>query len=277
MVLHMQTSKSKHTVKTLFLIAALFLPFFFCPIAFAQNGTHLGNGQIPSIEILGSRIIEVDAKVGDMVEAVFLVRNNTLDDFIIENIPTDCQCTAPVFPKLIPRNSIDSVRIVFNTSNTPPGSFVKKAYLEIPGDKVIELVIQGNLQVIKAIVKVGSKPILYNPIHIQLHSNTVKFMPVEWIKTQHDFGYIKAPNPAITEFRLANRGSGPIVIKMVEPGCSCTISEYSHGNIGPDEMGIVTASYTTKGAFGYFKKFIKVELEDGRIYNLSITGNVEPE
>ncbi len=271
------SSTSKYPVKTLCLIAGLFLSLFYCPIALAQDGPHLGNAQIPGIEILGTRIIEVDAKVGDMIEAVFLVRNNTLDDFIIKNIPTDCQCTAPVFPKLIPRNSTDSIRIVFNTSNTPPGSFVKKAYLEIPGDNVIDLVIQGNLQVIKAIAKVGSKPILYKPIHIQLNSNTVKFVPVEWLKTQHDFGYIKAPNPAITEFRLANRGSGSIVIKMVEPGCSCTISNYTHGNIGPDEMGIVTASYTTKGAFGYFKKFIKVELEDGRIYNLSITGNVEPE
>jgi hypothetical protein len=88
---------------------------------------------------------------------------------------------------------------------------------------------------------------------------------------------VKAPEPAKTEFKLLNLGPNPIEIKSVEPGCSCTISDYTKGAIGANQTASVTAAFTTKGAFGYFKKFIKVELTDGRVYQLSITGNVEPE
>jgi hypothetical protein len=166
--------------------------------------------------------------------------------------------------------------VVLNTNNVPPGTFVKKAYLETPDDKVIELVLQGNLKVVKPITKPGTRPIIYKPVHIRLHNNESNLPQVQWLKTAHDFGYVKSPEPAKTEFTLRNLGPGAIEIKSVEPGCSCTISDYTKGSIEANQTATVTAAFTTKGAFGYFKKFIKVELTDGRVYQLAITGNVDP-
>jgi hypothetical protein len=228
------------------------------------------------VEVIGSTVVEVNANVGDMVEVVFAVRNNSLDEFYIAQIQTDCHCVSAVYPPQIKHLTTDSVTVVLNTNNVPPGTFTKKAYLETPDNKVIELVLQGNLTVVKPIVKAGQRPIIYKPVHIRLHNTQNTLPQVQWLKTAHDFGYVKSPEPAKTEFELLNIGPGPIEIKSVEPGCSCTISDFTHGPIAANQKASVTAAFTTKGAFGYFKKFIKVELTDGRTYQLSITGNVDP-
>lgn len=249
---------------------ALLLSLFQCATLCAQKPLD------KPVEVLGSTIVEVNANVGDMVEVVFAVRNNSLDDFYIAQIQTDCHCVSAVFPSEIKHLTTDSVTVVLNTNNVPPGTFVKKAYLETPDDKVIELVLQGNLTVVKPITKPGTRPIIYKPVHIRLHNTQNTLPQVQWLKTAHDFGYVKSPEPAKTEFQLLNLGPGPIEIKTVEPGCSCTISDYTKGPIAANQSASVTAAFTTKGAFGYFKKFIKVELVDGRVYQLSITGNVDP-
>lgn len=228
------------------------------------------------VEILGSTVVEVNANVGDMVEVVFSVRNNSLDEFYIAQIQTDCHCVSAVYPPQIKHLTTDSVTVVLNTNNVPPGTFVKKAYLETPDNKVIELVLQGNLTVVKPIVKAGQRPVIYKPVHRRLHNTQNALPQVQWLKTAHDFGYVTPPEPAKTEFTLRNLGPQPIEIKSVEPGCSCTISDYTKGLIAANQTASVTAAFTTKGAFGYFKKFIKVELTDGRVYQLSITGNVDP-
>lgn len=228
------------------------------------------------VEILGSTVVEVHANVGDMVEVVFALRNNSLDDFYIAQIQTDCHCINAVHPEMVKHLTTDSITVVLNTNNVPPGTFVKKAYLETPDNKVVELVLQGNLKVIKPITKAGQKPIIYKPVHVRLHNKQNELPQVQWLKTAHDFGYVKSPEPAKTEFTLRNLGPQPIEIKSVEPGCSCTISDYTKGPIQANQTATVTAAFTTKGAFGYFKKFIKVELTDGRTYQLAITGNVDP-
>lgn len=228
------------------------------------------------VEILGSTVVEVNANVGDMVEVVFALRNNSLDDFYIAQIQTDCHCINAVHPDMVKHLTTDSITVVLNTNNVPPGTFVKKAYLETPDNKVVELVLQGNLKVIKPITKAGQKPIIYTPVHVRLHNKQNELPQVQWLKTAHDFGYVTPPEPAKTEFTLRNLGPQPIEIKSVEPGCSCTISDYTKGPIQANQTATVTAAFTTKGAFGYFKKFIKVELTDGRTYQLAITGNVDP-
>ena len=255
-----------------FLLLNFLLAFVF------SSSTLLGQEKnYKPVEVLGKTVVEVNANLGDMVEVVYLIRNNSLDDFYIAQVQTDCHCVEAVFPKLVPRNTIDSIVVVLNTNNIPPGTFTKKAYLETPDDKVVELIIQGNIKVVRPLVKPGTKPIIYKPGHIRLNNSEGPLSEVQWIKTNHDFGYVKAPEPARTKFRIENLGPKPIEIILVEPGCSCTISEFTKGEILPGEFGEVTAAFTTKGAFGYFKKFIRVDLNDGRTYQLSITGNVTPE
>ena len=130
-----------------FLLVNFLLAFVF------SSSTLLGQEKnYKPVEVLGKTVVEVNANLGDMVEVVYLIRNNSLDDFYIAQVQTDCHCVEAVFPKLVPRNTIDSIVVVLNTNNIPPGTFTKKAYLETPDDKVVELIIQGNIKVVRPIV-----------------------------------------------------------------------------------------------------------------------------
>ena len=148
-----------------------FLVALLCYLMFTLNPLLGQEKNYKPVEVLGKTIVEVNANVGDMVEVVFQIRNNSLDDFHIAQIQTDCHCVEAIFPKLVPRNTIDSIVVVLNTNNIPPGTFNKKAYLETPDDKVIELIIQGNIKVVRPIVKPGTKPIIYKPVHIRLNNS----------------------------------------------------------------------------------------------------------
>ena len=181
--------KTKQPFKR-FLLVNFLLAFVFSSI------TLLGQEKnYKPVEVLGKTVVEVNANLGDMVEVVYLIRNNSLDDFYIAQVQTDCHCVEAVFPKLVPRNTIDSIVVVLNTNNIPPGTFTKKAYLETPDDKVVELIIQGNIKVVRPIVKPGTKPVIYKPVHIRLNNSEGPLSQIQWIKTNHDFGYVNAQNP----------------------------------------------------------------------------------
>lgn len=97
---------------------------------------------------------------------------------------------------------------------------------------------------------------------------------VEWKDTIHDFGDVQIGPELVYTFTFKNKTSKPVTIKSAEPGCSCTVSEFTQGPIKKGGKGTVTAKYNTAGRMGFFKKFIKVTFEDGTVQELIITGNV---
>ena len=130
--------------------------------------------KVIALQILDHDTITVNAVNGDMIEAVFYVKNNWLDDHIMAQLQTDCHCVTPIFPPVLKRNQIDSITLVINTNNIPPGPFLKQGYLESPDDQLIHLVVKGNITVIKPIVKQGQPPIIYKPKHIRVTSKNSK-------------------------------------------------------------------------------------------------------
>lgn len=124
-----------------------------------------------SLTIIGKDTLLINANIGDQIEAVFLVENNWLDDHFIAQVQTDCHCITAIFPEKINRLKTDSITVVLNTQNIPPGPFIKRAYLDTPDDNVIHLVIMGNLTIIRPVYKQGQPPQIYKPKHIRWVSN----------------------------------------------------------------------------------------------------------
>ncbi len=124
-----------------------------------------------SLTIIGKDTLVINANIGDQIEAVFLVENNWLDDHFIAQVQTDCHCITALFPEKINRLKTDSITVLLNTQNIPPGPFIKRAYLETPDDEVIHLVIMGNLKLIRPIIKQGQPPQIYKPKRIEWVSN----------------------------------------------------------------------------------------------------------
>lgn len=99
---------------------------------------------------------------------------------------------------------------------------------------------------------------------------------LKWNETTHQFGDIPAGPEAVTTFTFKNKGKKAVQIMKVEPGCSCTVSDFSPNPVKRGKKGTVTAKYTTLKRPGYFKKFIKVTFTDSSEQELIITGNVVP-
>lgn len=101
-----------------------------------------------------------------------------------------------------------------------------------------------------------------------------KINGILWRFTTWDFGNIPIGPDATKGFVFKNKKKTSVTIKSVEPGCSCTVSDFTPGEIKKNKEGKIIATYRTKDRPGYFKKFIKVTFEDGNVQELVITGNV---
>lgn len=98
-----------------------------------------------------------------------------------------------------------------------------------------------------------------------------------WQDTMHDFGTVKMGPELIHTFTFKNKSPKVVTILSAEPGCSCTVSEFTKDPIAKNGKGSVTAKYGTNNRQGFFKKFIKVTFDDHTYQSLVITGTVVAE
>lgn len=55
----------------------------------------------------------------------------------------------------------------------PPGAFYKRAIVDF-NDGSMELIIEGNISVVRPIIKPGERPIIYKPKQIRVLNSTQK-------------------------------------------------------------------------------------------------------
>ena len=112
-----------------------------------------------------------------------------------------------------------------------------------------------------------------------LNANTSApvYKQLGWNETLHDFEDVPSGPPAKTIFKFINNSSIPVKITNLQPGCSCTTTDFSRNEIQPNDTGFIEASYKTSNTFGYFKKYISVYFNNEKERQvLTITGNVDP-
>lgn len=110
-----------------------------------------------------------------------------------------------------------------------------------------------------------SKPVKPKPVN---HNGIV------WADTIKDFGSVNMGPELTYKFSFTNKTKKIIAIKSAQPGCSCTVSEFTQDPIKKGKKGYVTAKYTTQNHQGFFHKGIKVTFDDGTWQSLIITGTV---
>jgi len=97
---------------------------------------------------------------------------------------------------------------------------------------------------------------------------------VKWNEIEHNFGKFQYGPDAIFVFTFKNTGKKPVLVQSAQPGCSCTVSDFTKTPVGKNKTGKVTAKYVTKDRPGFFKKSITVTFQDGSTQVLLITGDV---
>lgn len=131
-----------------------------------------------SLRVIGNNKINQDCNSGDIIEAVFPIANISMDTIYISQCVPDCVCTHYAYPeKGIPPGEIDTIYLFLMSKNVPPGPFYKRAIVDF-NDGSMELVIEGNINVVRNIVKPGQRPIIYKPKQIRVLNTPKKEVPL---------------------------------------------------------------------------------------------------
>lgn len=121
-----------------------------------------------SLRVIGSNKINQDCNSGDIIEAVFPISNISMDTIFISQCVPDCVCTHYAYPeKGIPPGEIDTIYLFLMSKNVPPGPYYKRAIVDF-NDGSMELIIEGNINVVRNIVKPGQRPVIYKPKQIRV-------------------------------------------------------------------------------------------------------------
>ena len=107
--------------------------------------------------------------------------------------------------------------------------------------------------------------------------DTTNFTLVKWEDSVKNFGTIQNGEKIKLEFKCKNIGTKPLIITSARPGCGCTIADYTHSAIMPNDEGTVTASFNSKNFSGTVTKSIIVNTntKNGTEHILYFTGNIE--
>ncbi len=99
---------------------------------------------------------------------------------------------------------------------------------------------------------------------------------IKFDSTSHNFNEVFEGVDAIYVFTFYNIGKEPLTISDARPGCSCTVSDFTHEPIMPGKSGSITVKYATHGRVGVFTKSITVTSNSSisPVVTLIISGSV---
>lgn len=124
-----------------------------------------------NLKVLGKDTLNIDANNGDVIEALFAVKNYGTETLTIAQIATECICFDYHFPETgIAPGATDTIRLFFKTKFVPPGPYFKRVFADYD-EGSIELILQGNLKVIRPVYKPNEKTVIYKPKQIVVRND----------------------------------------------------------------------------------------------------------
>ena len=124
-----------------------------------------------NLKIEGKDTLTVNANNGDIIEALFAVKNHGTETLTIAQIATECICFDYHYPETgIEPGATDTIRLFFKTKNVPPGPYFKRVFADYD-EGSIELILQGNLKVIRPRYKPNEKTVIYRPKQIVVRND----------------------------------------------------------------------------------------------------------
>jgi hypothetical protein len=151
-------------------IAILAMLLGFIPKVSAQ----IRHKNMGSLKVVGLDTIEVHANNGDVVEALFAIKNTGTEEMTISQIATECICMEYFYPEYgIKPGATDTVRLFFKTKNVPPGDYFKRVFVDYD-EGSIELMLMGTIKVIRPVYTPGERPVMYQPKQIVVRNESRK-------------------------------------------------------------------------------------------------------
>ncbi len=181
---------------------------------------------------------------GEIVSHTFIITNAGWDTLNIAHVRASCGCTAasPEKSLLAPGESTNLL-VSFNSKGRI-GKQTKFVYiqsndLDIPEMK---LTFVGN-------IKTGDAK----------SELQAKFVVPE---TEHDFGAVQEGKKVEYTFKIANFGTGDLLIKNIKTSCGCTAALVSSEKLAPGEKGSLKVELDTTDRLGKMSRTITITTND---------------
>lgn len=78
-------------------------------------------------------------------------------------------------------------------------------------------------------------------------------------ETEHDFGNLKEGEKVNYTYNFINTGKAALIISSVNPGCGCTVANFTQTPIPPMGKGEVSITFDSKDRRGLQKKRISIQ------------------
>ncbi len=96
------------------------------------------------------------------------------------------------------------------------------------------------------------------PVHADGQSDPKALPIMEFDKTLHNFGNIKAGEKVSYSFRFVNRGRRDLIIQNASGSCGCTIPDFPKEPISPGKDGFIRVLFNSEGKNGVQEKQVTV-------------------
>jgi hypothetical protein len=110
---------------------------------------------------------------------------------------------------------------------------------------------------------------------LQLDDLTDNKGKVEW-QWRVSVGEVTFDKPTTAVFKIKNISSDTLIIESVQAGCHCTVPEYPHQPILPNQTAYIKATYDARSEGQFFKTIsVATNFDPNRIVTLAMLGTVK--
>jgi len=97
------------------------------------------------------------------------------------------------------------------------------------------------------------------PVSADGKSEKTRMPKLEFEQTHHDFGKLIQGEKVSFTFKFKNMGNATAVISAVNPGCNCTVAQFTQTPVAPGESGSVTVNFNSETKKGLVSSSIVVQ------------------
>ena len=181
---------------------------------------------------------------GETVSHTFIITNAGWDTLKIAHVRASCGCTdaSPEKNSLAPGESTNLL-VSFNSKGRI-GKQTKFVYIQSNDNDIPEM----KLTFVGTVKTADSKSELQ-----------AKFVVPE---TEHDFGVVQEGKKVEYTFKIANFGTGDLLIKDIKTSCGCTAALVSSEKLAPGEKGSLKVELDTTNRLGRMSRTITITSND---------------
>ena len=97
------------------------------------------------------------------------------------------------------------------------------------------------------------------PVSADGKDEKARMPKLEFERMHHDFGKLIQGEKVSFSYKFKNTGNATAVISAVNPGCNCTVAQFTKTPVAPGESGSVTVNFNSETKKGLVNSTIVVQ------------------